>query len=93
MRANIVIILSLLTAATAVRAQQVEDKVKRVDMGKTMCRSEDVTGSAFAQKICHTRQEWKDIDSASKSDRSGASSSRVLHDSPGLRLPGRPPSV
>lgn len=60
MRMLWVVVAGTLLTTPALAGQQDAKPVKE----KKICRSEQTTGSYFAKRTCHTRDEWKAIDAA-----------------------------
>lgn len=60
MRMFWLIVAGTLLTTPALAGQKDAKSVKE----KKICRSEQTTGSYFAKRTCHTRDEWKAIDAA-----------------------------
>lgn len=67
MRAVMTIGLAALLTSPALAGGQ-QDDAPKPPKEKKICRSEQTTGSYFAKRTCHTREEWKAIDSSNGDD-------------------------
>ncbi|WP_203310307.1 hypothetical protein [Sphingomonas beigongshangi] len=59
-------------AALAQQLQPANEKPAKPAKAKQVCRRDPNTGTRMAQMICHTSEEWAQIDNASSSAASDA---------------------
>lgn len=59
-------------AALAQQLQPAKEKPAKPAKAKQVCRRDPNTGTRMAQMICHTSEEWAQIDNASSSAASDA---------------------
>ncbi len=57
-------ILAVVSISTAAAAQN--ETMPPPAPEKKICRSENVTGSMMAKRVCHTRSEWSAINAANE---------------------------
>jgi hypothetical protein len=74
--AALVLISGAASAQTAPAVPSDGAAAVKVKPPKPMCRSEDVTGSFFQQRTCHSKEEWAAIDAVNAANAERMSASR-----------------
>lgn len=78
---RMIVAIASLAAVLSTPAMAAKEEKKAADPKDVVCKRDIPTGTRFATRICHTREEWAEIEEVAKRDASALANRPMLNKS------------